>query len=153
MKEAHDDRSSNSYSLHLDSYLAFSLLCVGSRGRTQGCCQTQSLSLQVPSDSVLRNIETERKAKDCRLVVITRLKCQSSLTRSVSEEIMCRRDSLDTGIRDKKETDRQHIVVQFVREDFPEMISRAGDVELVEFSPSTPEVLSSIPRNRYNWIQ
>lgn len=66
---------------------------------------------------------------------------------------MCRRDSLDTGIRDEKETDRQHNAVQFVREDFPEMISRSGDVELVEFSPSTPEVLSSIPRNRYNWIQ
>ena len=63
---------------------------------------------------------------------------------------MCGSDSLDTGIRDEKETERQHIVVQFVREDFPEMISRAGDVELVEFSPTTHEILSSIPRNRYN---
>lgn len=54
--------------------------------------------------------------------------------------------------RDEKETDRQHIVL-FVLEDFTEMISRAGDVELGEFSPSIHEVLRSIPRNRYNWIQ
>lgn len=57
------------------------------------------MSLQVPSDSVLRNIETEHRVKDFRHVVITKFKCQSSLTHSVRKEIMCRGDSLDTGIK------------------------------------------------------